>query len=423
MVKIIVILIAFLVYIELNSVLTLNIELSRLEENLLYSHLKNQTNLKLFYNKLIESNDVDDLTYIRHKITDEDIKQGTIENKCFQSTDDLLNALNITRIDENTNLTRTDVKQLTPTLVHVKFNEGCLKQKGTTKWKHILVGLISVSIINLAALFSAIILPFRKKSAFKWLLTTFIGLAVGTLLGTGIFHLIPMAFSIEDYDKDLTFLTKGLLTTIVIYLFYMRDQIFETFLHIEAPVLQQKNTKSLRENLKTMKPIGWMILLSDLLHGFIDGLTIGAIAIVSISDCLRMMVPIVCEEFSHKLGDAAVLLSSGLPIKQALLMNFLSSCGCYPGFILGAKLGEVENFHPWICALAGGMFVYIGLADMVPELISMGHEIEKDYATANLPITRILKLKILLSQNMGVILGIAIMFLLAKYGEILSQYF
>ncbi|CAF2515211.1 unnamed protein product [Rotaria sp. Silwood2] len=423
MVKIIVILIAFLVHIELNSVLTLNIELSRLEENLLYSHLKNQTNLKLFYNKLIESNDVDDLTYIRHKITDEDIKQGTIENKCFQSTDDLLNALNITRIDENTNLTRTDVKQLTPTLVHVKFNEGCLKQKGTTKWKHILVGLISVSIINLAALFSAIILPFRKKSAFKWLLTTFIGLAVGTLLGTGIFHLIPMAFSIEDYDKDLTFLTKGLLTTIVIYLFYMRDQIFETFLHIEAPVLQQKNTKSLRENLKTMKPIGWMILLSDLLHGFIDGLTIGAIAIVSISDCLRMMVPIVCEEFSHKLGDAAVLLSSGLPIKQALLMNFLSSCGCYPGFILGAKLGEVENFHPWICALAGGMFVYIGLADMVPELISMGHEIEKDYATANLPITRILKLKILLSQNIGVILGMAIMFLLAKYGEILSQYF
>jgi hypothetical protein len=64
-------------------------------------------------------------------------------------------------------------------------------------------------------------------------------------------------------------------------------------------------------------------------------------------------------------------------------MNFLSACGCYPGFLLGAKLGfiysnfilemivvvfclgELENFHPWICALAGGMFVYIGLTDMV----------------------------------------------------------
>ncbi|CAF3498842.1 unnamed protein product [Rotaria sp. Silwood1] len=481
MIKIIVILIIFLVHIEPDSVLTSNIDLSRLEENLLYSYLKNQTNLKLFYNKLIESNGVDDLIYVRHKITDEDIKQDTIENKCFQSTNDLLNALNITRINENTTLTRTDVKQLTPTLVNVKFNEGCLKQQGTTKWKNILVGLISVSIINLAALFSAIILPFRKRPAFKWLLTTFIGLAVGTLLGTGIFHLIPMAFSIEDYDKDLTFLTKALITTIVIYLFYMRDQIFETFLHIETPILQQKNTKSLRENLRTMKPIGWMILLSDLLHGFIDGLTIGAIAIVSISECLRMMVPIVCEEFSHKLGDAAVLLSSGLPIKQALLMNFLSSCGCYPGELenfhpwicalaggmfvyigladmipelismgheiekdhatsnkpitrilklkillcqnMGVIFGEVENFHPWICALAGGMFVYIGLADMIPELISMGHEIEKDHAMTNKPITRILKLKILLCQNMGVIFGIAVMFLLAKYGETLSHYF
>jgi zinc transporter ZupT len=51
-----------------------------------------------------------------------------------------------------------------------------------------------------------------------------------------------------------------------------------------------------------MKPIGWMILISDILHSFIDGITIGAIAMVSISECMRMMVPIACEEFSHKLG-------------------------------------------------------------------------------------------------------------------------
>jgi zinc transporter ZupT len=51
-----------------------------------------------------------------------------------------------------------------------------------------------------------------------------------------------------------------------------------------------------------MKPIGWMILIGDILHSFIDGITIGAIAMVSISECIRMMVPIACEEFSHKLG-------------------------------------------------------------------------------------------------------------------------
>ncbi|CAM4914583.1 unnamed protein product [Rotaria socialis] len=423
MIKINIILIAFLVYIQTVSVLTLTVELGDLEENILHSYLKDPNNLKLFYNKLIQSNGVDDLIYIRQNITDEDIQQGTVENKCFQSTDSLLDAFNISLKDKNQILTRADVKQLIPTLVDVKHNDGCLKQHGATKWKNVLVGLISVTTINMAALFSAIILPFRKRPTFKWLLTTFIGLAVGTLLGTGIFHLIPMAFSIEKFDKDSTFLTKALVTIIAIYLFYIRDLLCDTFLRIETPILQQKNTKSLLANLKTMKPIGWMILISDLLHGFIDGITIGAISIVSISECLRMMVPIVCEEFSHKLGDAAILLSSGLPIKQALLMNFLSSCGCYPGFILGAKLGELENFHPWICGLAGGMFVYIGLTDMIPELISIGHEIEKDYTTANKPITRKLRLEILLSQNIGVVLGIAIMFLLAKYGEILSQYF
>jgi hypothetical protein len=76
------------------------------------------------------------------------------------------------------------------------------------------VGLISIVVINLTSLFGAIILPFRNKPAFKWLLTTFIGLgqseieenglrlsfilAVGTLLGTGIFHLIPMVNSIRS---------------------------------------------------------------------------------------------------------------------------------------------------------------------------------------------------------------------------------
>lgn len=42
--------------------------------------------------------------------------------------------------------------------------------------KDVLVGLFAVFIINMASLFSAIILPLRKRHAFKWLLTTFIGL-------------------------------------------------------------------------------------------------------------------------------------------------------------------------------------------------------------------------------------------------------
>ena len=51
----------------------------------------------------------------------------------------------------------------------------------------------------------------------------------------------------------------------------------------------------------------------------------------------------------------------------------------------------------------------------------MGDEIEKDHIDAKKPITTGLKLKILLCQNSGLILGFVIMFLLGKYGEHLEN--
>jgi hypothetical protein len=51
----------------------------------------------------------------------------------------------------------------------------------------------------------------------------------------------------------------------------------------------------------------------------------------------------------------------------------------------------------------------------------MGDEVEKDYIESKKPVTICLKLKILLCQNSGVILGVAIMFLLGKYGTHLEN--
>ena len=53
----------------------------------------------------------------------------------------------------------------------------------------------------------------------------------------------------------------------------------------------------------------------------------------------------------------------------------------------------------------------------------MGNEIEKDYQQNKRPVNRILKLKILFSQNIGVVFGIAVMFGLGKYGDLLSNFF
>jgi len=59
-----------------------------------------------------------------------------------------------------------------------------------------------------------------------------------------------------------------------------------------------------------------------------------------------------------------VLLNAGMSIRQALIYNFLSACTCYLGLAIGIFLGEVEATI-YIFGLAGGMFLYISLVDMV----------------------------------------------------------
>ena len=76
------------------------------------------------------------------------------------------------------------------------------------------------------------------------------------------------------------------------------------------------------------------------------------------------------NEFSHLLltylsGDFAVLLSAGMSVKKALLANFLSACSCYIGLAIGLQIGQTADVRLWIFALAGGIFLYVALVDMV----------------------------------------------------------
>ncbi|XP_021101083.1 zinc transporter ZIP8 isoform X1 [Heterocephalus glaber] len=119
--------------------------------------------------------------------------------------------------------------------------------------------------------------------------------------------------------------------------------------------------------------IAWMITLCDALHNFIDGLAIGASCTLSLLQGLSTSIAILCEEFPHELGDFMILLNAGMSTRQALLFNFLSACSCYVGLAFGILVGN--NFAPNIIfALAGGMFLYISLADMFPEMNDMLRE-------------------------------------------------
>jgi zinc transporter ZupT len=53
-----------------------------------------------------------------------------------------------------------------------------------------------------------------------------------------------------------------------------------------------------------------------------------------------------------------------MPLKKALLYNFLSACTSFGGLTLGIMIGELET-SVYIFAFAGGLFLYVSLADLV----------------------------------------------------------
>lgn len=89
-----------------------------------------------------------------------------------------------------------------------------------------------------------------------------------------------------------------------------------------------------------------------------------------------------------------------------MVYNFLSACTCYIGLILGILLGELHVGNEYIFAAAGGMFLYIALVDMVPELNAKLDQLSKQSVK--------LTLFEFLLQNIGILIGIFSLFVLAK---------
>ncbi|KAM7142012.1 metal cation symporter ZIP14 isoform 4-T4 [Molossus nigricans] len=328
-------------------------------------------------------------------------------------------------------------------------------------------GLLCVTIISLCSLMGASVVPFMKKTFYKRLLLYFIALAIGTLYSNALFQLIPEAFGfnpLEDY-----YVSKSAVVFGGFYLFFFTEKILKMLLkqkdkhhghsHYASETLPSKKdqeegvTEKLQNgDLDHMIPqhcsseldgkvpvmdekvivsslsvqdlqasqsacywlkgirysdigtLAWMITLSDGLHNFIDGLAIGASFTVSVFQGISTSVAILCEEFPHELGDFVILLNAGMSLQQALFFNFLSACCCYVGLAFGILAGSHFSAN-WIFALAGGMFLYISLADMFPEMNEVSLEDERKGSM----------LVPFVIQNLGLLTGFAIMLLLTMY--------
>lgn len=210
---------------------------------------------------------------------------------------------------------------------------------------------LSVLIVSLVSFVGALTLSLKTEVLKKYL-TLFISLAIGALLGDVFIHIIPESF--EGGHSELV----SILFIAGIFGFF----ILEKYLH-----WHHHEDDSNEEN--HIHPVGKLVLISDGMHNFLDGVIIGASFLVSIPVGIATTIAVILHEIPQEIGDFAVLIHSGYDKVKALWLNFASAVLAFLGLGVAFILGEFgEHLAEYIIPIAGGGFIYIALADLIPEL-------------------------------------------------------
>lgn len=217
-----------------------------------------------------------------------------------------------------------------------------------TSYIYGLLAVVGVSLISLVGVFA---LSIREEVMRKYIFLL-VSLAVGALLGDAFIHLIPEAFEISASP-----LNTSLLIIAGILVFF----VFEKFLHWHH--------HGDDVGADHVHPVGKLVLFSDGVHNFIDGVIIGTSFLVSVPLGVATTLAVILHEIPQEIGDFAVLMHAGYTRMRALWLNFLSALASILGVLVAFAIGEVgESFVNSILPLAAGGFIYISVADLMPEL-------------------------------------------------------
>ncbi|XP_052094064.1 zinc transporter ZIP10-like isoform X1 [Mytilus californianus] len=328
-------------------------------------------------------------------------------------------------IHEDEVITRRDFEQLCPALIVQLDQRRCLKMGvliryrdfatpetlGTKAWGY---GFVCLIIISISGLLVISLVPLLQRISFDGILQFMISLAVGALTGDAMLHLLPHALVPEvetDHEHDHESgshnhenIYKALCGLSTIYFFFLISRIQTIFANSRMKENNNKLVKIPEQNEKLntegieildfeqefdvqihhnhghththVVPISvsgmlWRIIIGDGIHNFSDGLAIGVAFANSITGGVSTSIAVLCHELPHEMGDFAMLLKKGMSVKRAVLFNCLSSLLSCIGMVIGIAVGNISAVSLWIFVAIAGMFIYISLVDMLPELTSV----------------------------------------------------
>lgn len=208
---------------------------------------------------------------------------------------------------------------------------------------------------GMASLLGAVIITKLKNSAEKWSnkLTSF---AAGVLLSVGILDLLPESIEMGlSADKSAWMMMVGIL------LIFILEKSGLWFHHHDGT------------HGHSPSPIG--VFLGDVFHNFIDGMAIGSAFLVDPPVGLVTTLAVAGHELPKEMSDFWIYTKSGMSNLKAIGLNLISSLVAVFGglSVYGLSL-ERKIDQGSVLAIASGMFVFVALSDLVPEI---HEEIEK----------------------------------------------
>lgn len=114
---------------------------------------------------------------------------------------------------------------------------------------------------------------------------------------------------------------------------------------------------------------GWAVLAGDSVHAFGDGILIASAFVADMRLGVVAALAVLAHEVPHHMGDLVVLKqtsrTSRMAIVKVSLAGTITALGGIVGYVL---LNRLEDFLPYFLVAASSSFVYVALADLIPQL-------------------------------------------------------
>ena len=202
-----------------------------------------------------------------------------------------------------------------------------------------------------------------------------LSLAAGALLATAFLHLLPEAFEagVEPHNLFVTLLF-GLLFFFLLdkaELWHHGHEHHHGDAHHGHDHAHSHATDAPHDHGAHAKPLagGWAILAGDSVHCFGDGVLIASAFIVDLKLGVVAAIAVLAHEVPHHMGDLVVLREGSQSRQTAILKVSLAGAITALGGLAGyALLDQLHGVLPYMLAIASSSFIYVALADLIPQL-------------------------------------------------------